>query len=75
MHLTTASPNPDTVRFAENVERSMNRAIRKLYEERASQNASVSILRNGKVISLPATDLLRELDGALVEPPGTQTPK
>lgn len=43
-------------------ERSMQRAVRKLYEERAKQNESVSIWRDNKIVTLPASVLLSELN-------------
>lgn len=52
----------DTFELADKAERSSQRTVRKLYEERAAQNETVSIWRDGKVMILPARDLLRELD-------------
>ena len=51
-----------TFDLAERAERSMRRAVRKVYEERAAQNETVSIWRDGKVMILPAKELLREMD-------------
>ena len=48
--------------LAEKAERSMRRSVRKVYEERARQNETVSIWRDGKVVILPAAQLLKELD-------------
>lgn len=48
--------------FAQKAERAFQRAVRKVYEERAAQNETVSIWRDGKVMILPAKDLLRELN-------------
>lgn len=47
--------------FAEKALRSFQRSVRKVYEERASQNETVSIWRNGKVVILPAKELLLEM--------------
>jgi hypothetical protein len=47
--------------FAERALRSFQRAVRKVYEERARQNETVSIWRDGKVQILPASELLLEL--------------
>ena len=58
MNMATASKHE----FAQKAERSFQRAVRKVYEERARQNETVSIWRDGKVMILPAKDLLRELD-------------
>jgi hypothetical protein len=48
--------------FAAKALRSFQRSVRKVYEERAAQNETVSIWRDGKVMILPAKDLLRELN-------------
>lgn len=48
--------------FAQKAERSFQRAVRKVYEERAAQNETVSIWRDGKVVTLPARELLAELN-------------
>lgn len=48
--------------LAERAVRSMRRAVRKLYEERAAQNETVSIWRDGKVMILPAKELLEEME-------------
>jgi hypothetical protein len=40
--------------------RSLQRAVRKVYEERAKQNETVSIWRDGKIVTLPAAELLKE---------------
>jgi hypothetical protein len=40
--------------------RSFNRAVRKLYEQRAKQNETVIIWRDGKIVTLPAAELLKE---------------
>lgn len=56
---TTSTSKSEFVRKAE---RSFQRTIRKLYEERARLNETVSIWRDGKVMILPAKELLRELD-------------
>lgn len=47
--------------FVQRAERSFQRAVRKVYEERARQNETVSIWRDGKVMILPAAELLKEL--------------
>lgn len=41
-------------------ERSMQRAVRKVFEEVAKQNETVSIWREGKIVTLPAAELLKE---------------
>jgi len=43
-------------------ERSMQRAVRKVFEERAKQNETVSIWREGKIVTLPAAELLKETE-------------
>ena len=48
--------------FADKALRSFQRSVRKIYEERAAQNETVSIWRDGKVMILPAKELLRELN-------------
>lgn len=48
--------------FADKALRSFQRSVRKVYEERARQNETVSILRDGKVMILPAAQLLQEMD-------------
>lgn len=48
--------------FAEKALRSFQRSVRKVYEERAAQNETVSIWRDGKVMILPAAQLLREMN-------------
>ena len=48
--------------FVQKAERSFQRAVRKVYEERAAQNETVSIWRDGKVMILPAAQLLREMN-------------
>ena len=48
--------------FVLKAERSFQRSVRKVYEERAAQNETVSIWRDGKVMILPAAQLLREMD-------------
>jgi hypothetical protein len=57
-------PTPPTSKFefAQKAERSFRRAVRKLYEERARNNDTVSIWRDGKVLIVPARDLLDGLD-------------
>lgn len=58
MNMVTVSKHE----FAQKAERSFQRSVRKVYEERAAQNETVSIWRDGKVMILPAKDLLRELN-------------
>lgn len=48
-------------------ERSMQRAVQKLYEERAKLNESVSIWRDGKIVTLPAAELLKESEQPTVQ--------
>jgi exonuclease VII small subunit len=48
-------------------ERSMQRAVQKLYEERAKLNESVSIWRDGKIVTLPAAELLKESEQTTVQ--------
>jgi hypothetical protein len=48
--------------FVQKAERAFQRAVRKVFEERAAQNETVSIWRDGKMMILPAKDLLRELN-------------
>lgn len=58
-------PNPTknvTFELAEKAERSMRRSVRKVYEERARKSETVSIWRDGKVVILPAAELLRVMD-------------
>lgn len=42
--------------------RSLQRAVRKLYEQRALQNETVIIWRDGKIVTLPAAELLKETE-------------
>jgi hypothetical protein len=46
--------------------RSFNRAVRKVYEERAKQNETVSVWRDGKIVILPAAELLKETEQVTV---------
>ena len=48
--------------FAEKALRSFQRSVRKVYQERARQNETVSIWRDGKVMILPAAQLLQEMN-------------
>lgn len=57
-----ATPPTSKFEFAQKAERSFRRAVRQLYEERARANDTVSIWRDGKVLVLPARDLLDEMD-------------
>ena len=47
--------------FVQKAERSFQRSVRKVYEERAAQDETVSIWRDGKVVILPAKELLQEI--------------
>jgi hypothetical protein len=61
-HVNMAGTSKSKSEFARKAERSFQRAVRKVYEERAAQNETVSIWRDGKVMILPARELLRELN-------------
>jgi hypothetical protein len=51
----------------EKVLRSLKRTTRQVYEERARVNETVSICRDGKVLTLPAAELLKELDAKQIQ--------
>lgn len=51
-----------TAELISKTERSMQRAVRKVFEERAKQNETVSIWREGKIVTLPAAELLKETE-------------
>lgn len=60
MNMVTTSKSKSE--FVQKAERSFQRSVRKIYEERAKQNETVSIWRDGKVMILPAAQLLREMN-------------
>jgi hypothetical protein len=62
MNTSVAPSQFDNFELAEKADRSIRRAVRKLYEERARANETVSIWRDGKVVVVPARDLLDEQD-------------
>ncbi len=63
----------DTFELAEKAERSLRRAVRQLYEDRARSNDTVSIWRDGKMMILPARDLLAVMDRATSSDKNSQT--
>jgi hypothetical protein len=71
MSTSVGPPKYNTFELAEKAERSMRRAVRKLYEDRARNNDTVSIWRDSRVVIVPARELLSAMDTQGEEKPET----
>jgi hypothetical protein len=54
--------SPESEELFKKIEAGIQLAGRRLYEERAAKNESVIVYKNGKVMKLPARELLKEMD-------------